>query len=406
MIKNLIQIILILIILYSYIFGATYQSSAHGNSNYGVNRQAVNQFHIGNCKHCHDMHNSSPNSYTLFYQGFTGQTDNFCLQCHDYTTNVSSNPVCNRSYSYRAGGYASDTVSSVKEQFDTSLQTSAHDLNDILTFIQSQSWNFNSSSSPCVACHNPHYVQGDPFNSSNSPKSSSSRGWLITRPSKHGSNNNSDRLWGDEIGEKMSDYASGYTYQAPHRYNSTTAYEPDGSSTINGSNLTDFPTFCQDCHTSNMQNAPYNLANTPIDWSSSGDKHGLAPADGGIDIKSPYSSSNYGNYVLSCTDCHEPHGSKNAYLIRIEVNGSSLSSQVTDISGKNMGYLCMKCHKDDSAAGIGSTNEWEYVHHKSPDHPYAQFRCGPCHGGPGTPISCNQCHLHGKIDSRTGRKCF
>ena len=390
------------------VFAASYTNSAHGNSNYGVNRQLNTTFHTGNCKHCHDIHkiDSGPYAYNLFYTGFISTTDNFCLQCHDYTTTVSSRLICNQNYSYRAGGYATNTTSSVKEQFDSSIQNSIHDLSKILTFIQSQPWAFNSYSIPCTACHNPHYAEGDPFNNGLGVKSPTSRGYLLTLPSKHGSINNSDKLWGDEATERMNSYAGALTYQAPYRYNSTSEYEPDGSSTTNGSNLTDFVSFCQNCHSSNMQSSPYNLANTPIDWSSSGDKHGLAAADGGIDIKAPYSSSNYGNYVLSCTDCHEPHGSENVFLIRKEVNGNVLIGTITDLSGKNMGYLCLRCHLDDNAANGGTVNAWQYVHHQSPDHPYTQFRCGSCHAGPGTPISCNQCHLHGKIDSRTGRRCF
>jgi len=46
----------------------------------------------------------------------------------------------------------------------------------------------------------------------------------------------------------MSDYSVGYTYQAPYYFNSTITYEPDGSATANGSNLTDYVTFCTDCH--------------------------------------------------------------------------------------------------------------------------------------------------------------
>ncbi len=396
-----------------------YTNSAHGNSFFGVKRNSVN-FATGNCKHCHGMHKSSPNSYALFYPTFQTQTDNFCMQCHEGTTIVSSRQIINRSYSYRAGGYNLDSISSIKSAFDSNIQTSVHDLDKILTFIQSQSWNFNSNSSPCVACHNPHAVQGDPFNQANSSKSSTSRGWLLSRPSKHGSILNSDKLWGDDTGEKMSDYATGYIYQAPYRYNSITTYEPDGSITANGSNLADMNTFCLDCHKSNMQLSPYTLENTPIDWSTSGDKHGKASADGGVDITLPYSSSNTGNYCLSCTDCHEPHGAPNVFLIRVEVNGNTLSGTISDLTGKKMGYLCLRCHKDDSAANGGTVNAWQYIHHESTDAPYTgscYWRCAICHGGPAysNPISCDKCHLHGKDDSwlnsvnsscYTGKKCF
>lgn len=403
---------------------ASYTSSAHGDSSYGVSRSSMSGYSTGNCAHCHEMHasvggvTSTPYPYALFYSNYVSQTDMVCLQCHDNTTTVSSRAITNRSYSYRAGGWTGDTISSVKSSFDTSVQKSAHNLSDILSFIQTQSWGFNSSSTPCIACHNPHYAQGDPFNAPNSPKTSSTRGWLLTRPSKHGSTNPSDFLWGDESGEKMSDYVGSLTYQAPYRYGSTSTYEPDGSSstTTNGSNLADMNTFCLDCHSSDMSS--YGLNNTPIDWSTSGDKHGLAGADGGIDIKAPYSGSNYGAYVLACTDCHEPHGSPNIMLIRQEVNGDYLKDSSgnlvhitnygssTNVSNQ-LGYLCRRCHIDDADyyGNPSYQNRWEYVHHYAPDHPYTRRQCGACHYS--WPINCTDCHYHGAVDPKgTGRKTF
>jgi len=415
---NLIFFICFLFFFPTFLTCADYISSAHGNSTNGVNRTIKSNFHKGNCEHCHDMHklDSGPYAYFLFYSPFVNQTDNFCLKCHDGTTTESSRTITNRSYSYRAGGYTSDTISNIKSAFDTSTQTSVHNLDEILTFIQSQSWNFNSSSSPCVACHNPHFVQGDPFNLPNSAKISSSRGYLLSKPSNHGTKITTEFLWGDDSGEKMSDYVSGYLYQSPYRYNSTTTFEPDGSTVTNGSNLTDMNSFCLDCHIVNMQESPYNLTNTPINWDTSGDKHGKNAADNGIDIKAPYSSSNSGDYCLACTDCHEGHGAPNVFLIRKEVNGTVLSGSITDLSGAKMGYLCKNCHLDDAAANGGNENSWQYAHHLSSDAPYTGTcykRCGACHYS--YPIDCNNCHFHGSDDSwlnsrnsscTTGKKCF
>ncbi|MBX6422051.1 cytochrome c3 family protein [Thermosulfurimonas sp. F29] len=426
------------------VYAGRYLRSAHGNSTAGVLRNwpaggpAVS---TGNCFNCHEMHasvggsepqppspNGGPSPYTLFSPAFISQTQGFCLDCHDGSTTVSSRSICNYSYSYRAGGWTADSLNNIRDMFDTSSAVilSAHNLSDILDFITTNStWGFTRDTSPCVACHNPHYVQGDPFDSSG-PKSSGSRGWMLTRPSAHGSSNPRDFLWGDDSGERMKDYAGAYIYQAPYRYGSTSQYEPDGSTTTDGSNLADMVTFCLDCHSSDMSR--YGLNNTPIDWSLNGDKHGLRPADNGTDLRPPYDNSKGGSYVLACTDCHEPHGARNLYLIRQEVNGDVLGTNIRFWSSNQWGYLCARCHKDDAAAFNGTQYSWKWVHHCSDDAPYTGSAwgkactsssnappkmCGPCHAN--GVRNCTNCHAHGKDDSwildynpsyYTGRRCF
>ncbi|MCG2720767.1 MAG: cytochrome c3 family protein, partial [Thermodesulfovibrionales bacterium] len=133
----------------------------------------------------------------------------------------------------------------------------------------------------------------------------------------------------------MSNYVGALKYQAPYRSGSTVTYEPDGSALQGGSNLTDYATFCQDCHSSPM--SAYGLSHTPIDWATSaGDKHGkrAANATSGnyIDIDAPFSNTSGGQYVLACTDCHEPHGAPNLMLIRKEVNGAALSGTISTLT--------------------------------------------------------------------------
>jgi hypothetical protein len=424
-----------------------YLNSVHGNSTYGVNRTSLSTFgySIGNCAHCHEQHASiggaelnptgGPDKYALFYTNHVSQTDNFCFKCHTDLSSYQTGGFINRSYSCRAGNY-NDGLNDILEAFSFTSPGSSHDLGDIRTFITAQSWGYTTNSNPCCACHNPHRAQGDPANSSlygSSPKSSTTRGWPVSRPSQHSKDNNAWGLWGDGTGEKMSNYASGFRYQAPYRNGSTSAYEPDGSTTQDGSNLTDYASFCQDCHSSSMTGSPYNLSRTPIDWATSaGDKHGkrAANATSGnyIDIDNPYSNTYGGQYVLSCTDCHEPHGAPNVMLIRKEVNRAVLSGTISTITppagactptfpsgSKDLGYLCNRCHKDDADAGVGSANEWHYVHHDSSDAPYGGGMCNDCHSGSGmtrNPINCNCCHFHGSTDSaapssrRTNRRTF
>ena len=409
----------------------TYANSAHGDSN-GVDRKSpFPDYAIGNCAHCHEQHASiggselaptgGPDDYLLFNPNHTSQTVNFCFDCHDNTTTYATAAIVNRSYSYRAGEWTDDTLDDIKEAFDTA-NTSYHQLDDIVTFITDK-WGYTADSNPCVACHNPHTVQGDPGNASTGVKSFDTRGYLVSRPTEHANLSTTGiwNIWGDQQTdetETMSDYTA--YYQAPYRNGGVAnGYEPDGSTTTDGSNLTDYVTFCQDCH------ASYSLPNTPIDWTttggeSGGDKHGknIATATSGanINLKEPYLTAwTTSGLVVACTDCHEPHGAPNVMLIRNEVNGAALAAAITTITStdctpaysdynKELGYLCNRCHVDDlDHYGGVAANRWYWVHHDSPDRPYTPSSCSGCHSGGGssgytstrTPINCNCCHYHG-----------
>ena len=82
-----------------------------------------------------------------------------------------------------------------------------------------------------------------------------------------------------------------------------------------------------------------------INWNT--DKHGKVArskdfrGDQPI-IKPPYDLT-VSNYVLSCMDCHEPHGSYSyKYLIRKEVNGNI--TNVTADTYDDWKTLCLRCH--------------------------------------------------------------
>jgi hypothetical protein len=441
----------------------SYLDSAHGNNQgsdtgYGVKRNATgfpSDYARGNCAHCHEQHASiggaepaptgGPSKYELLADNFSGETtnpyaqsDDVCFYCHvDSVTGTYQNPAfSNYTYSATFGGCPTTTgnctIGTIFEAFNS---TSYHNLNDVLSFaISSWSSTFTADSNPCSACHNVHKAKrscGKPSGSYNDSYSA------ISKPSDH------NNLWGDSTGEKMSDYTG--SYQAPYWYGSTTYFEPySANTTQNGSNLPDYVTFCQDCHSSSMTS--YGLSNTPIDWTSTGDKHGKGISDGmncyctnTTGFLSPYptacsvtctqtcdpngcdpptcsprpslgccsSSANCSspNIVLACTDCHEPHGSPNVVLIRKEVNGGVLSGQITTLpttgtGNSELGYLCARCHTEDTPG----SNNWGSVHHNE----YIAYGCNGtgvmCHGiVPGDWLSstCSYCHYHGSVVSDT-----
>jgi hypothetical protein len=417
-----------------------YLNSAHGDDNYGVNRSGVSGFPIdypeGFCAHCHEQHASiggeepdpsgGPSGYMLFYDNHTGysptsisQTDNFCFQCHAYTSSLQSGgTIRNLTYSYRAGRWT-DSVEGILEVFSyDNLYTSgnpdtSHDLDDIGSFIATEWSHYTSDSNPCAACHNPHAAQGDPIGSGAGTISSkttvlANRGWPVSRPSQHNNENDNSSwgLWGDGSGEKMSDYAVSVSgsYQAPYRYNSTSTYEPDGSSTTNGSNLADYVTFCSDCH--NATNTTINsttLGRNLYAFGWANEKHGGTAAEndgtfGSVtidDIIDPYNEGP--NFVLSCTDCHEPHGSPNLFMIRNGVNGGTSTTSVTKPASdtpdntKEWKNLCGKCHDT-------SLDNNKAVHHRAytQEFPGDYYRCVYCHEPDADDIrNCLQCHYHG-----------
>lgn len=398
------------------LYAGDYLNSAHGSSTYGVNRPAMTSggtpYTTGNCAHCHEQHASlagtepapvdgGPSEFALFTRNFnTGavdgsyiDSDNFCFNCHSNTGSVQT--VVNADYGTTFGGGAGGTPpQSIKEAFN---QASFHNLNDIHTFVDGENtlfpW-YNSYSNPCNGCHNPHLAKRN-YTDFTAPLSSA-----IAKPSDH------FNPWGET--QLMSAYAG---YESPYSSTTSQTREPDGSSTTDGSKTPDYTSFCTDCHNTATTIYSTTLGRNliQIDWSSSGDKHGTVPYDGGLDMQEPYATANStnSNFVLSCLDCHEPHGSPNIMLLRQRVNGGQLNANITTLD--DTGNFCRQCHLDDDAANGGSVNSWEYIHHQSSDRPYQQKQCGWCHsnGGGGSPIPCGDCHMHGMTDPKgTGRKTF
>jgi len=398
--------------------GIAYRRSAHGQTDYGVLRTSLPGYKRGGCAHCHEQHASIngtepnpvqgyPSGYLLFDNNYNypSQDKDVCYRCHG-PDSYQEGGIINYGYAQHFGGYSSGPET-IYEAFNA-LGGSSHSLSDIRDFIVSR-WpsRFKKSSNPCGGCHNPHVAQ--------KVKTDIPLESAVTRPIPEQATN----VWGDDRKETMYEYVtdSGLKYQSPLRIDGGYEPGPSGSTIHDGSNLVDYVTFCTDCHNSKNTIFSTKLGRNllPINWEL--EKHGKGMATGSIDIDPPFSSTSLG-YVVACVDCHEPHGSSNAFLVREGVNGDWLSGTITEFSTTKWKYLCARCHNDDN----------EYIHHHSKDAPYPQRSCCQCHrkdnsmggggggrrmggGGGPSPINCTNCHFHGSNDSwapifTTGRRTF
>ena len=383
-----------------------YADSAHGNTTYGVLRNWSPQstpYIQGNCAHCHEQHSSIDGSepppvggaasgFLLLAEGFSGQTDNLtpydqddnvCFQCHTTTGSLQSGGITNYNYSTTFGGSMSTgTVESIMAAFNLA---SYHNLYDIKRFITgaigSKSFsNFPASSNPCSGCHNVHLARankrtpGDPNFTA------------LSRPSEH------DSLWGDTSpNERMTVY--GTAYQPPYYWESTYYFEPDGLSddiAAQAEKTPDYNTFCIDCHNSTniIYSTPLGRNLRTFNWSLEMHGGGTAKDDPRDQMNLPYVEASIGTYLLSCLDCHEPHGSANQYLIRNSVNKNTVT---LPLDSTDWDELCASCHLP--------TTELRRFHHAVSS---TDFACSDCHVSADRAAGihdCTNCHYHGSADS-------
>jgi hypothetical protein len=417
----------------------SYLNSAHSGYGVtsGVDRSGLSSFGYlqGLCAHCHEQHASingsepdpvggAASNYLLFRDIVTTgsvQGQMFCYSCHGTGDSPEQDLGNQWNYSRMAGGDGNTCPSNIREAFRfltnggasraawcSSDYGSAHFLVDIRTFLSGQSsWNFPSQVAridPCSGCHNPHRAQYDPHNTTSARWPDGKLASSVSKPSQHNKDNNIWQLWGDDSTERMSDY----TYQPPYRSGSTSTYEPDGDNTNDASRTVDYVEFCTDCHNTTyttIDSTPLGSYLKTIDWSN--EKHGQGSADGSICVQGPYNSTM--GKVLSCLDCHEPHGAPSKVLIRQEVNGGTLGGFVTTIAApaaecpdasvagnKEIAYLCDRCHQDDKEIDNSCQEDhWFITHHDNTgcnsDRPYNPMSCGDCHTGgmsftPETPV--------------------
>ncbi|MCB2184597.1 MAG: hypothetical protein KQH63_21445 [Desulfobulbaceae bacterium] len=393
------------------LLAASYSESAHAQQpDIGVSRPSIadNGYSRGNCAHCHEQHASVdgtepepvdnvPSVFALFTDNFNTlrtsypyfEEDNICFSCHNESGTAMQ--VTNYTYAQTFGGFTpTNPINSVMDAFSTALKEghTEHNLSDIYNYAKSHFSYFKEGSNPCVACHNPHLARRNNSNTSDPTLT------VISRPTDH------DNLWGDEPGETMADSVGTGTYQPPYFYygagSPTTQYEPGGVNySHDGSKLPDYNTFCLDCHgNSDVYSSVYGRNLVQIDWSSNGDIHGGRPryaehysSTPGYILRAPYNTtldSTTPNYVLSCLDCHEPHGTVMynysgyySFLLRKEVNGAKVGCYGCGWPLNDADYtildVCSKCHSlSDGGEGIKHCgSQWE----------------------------CKNCHYHGSVQA-------
>jgi hypothetical protein len=288
---------------------------------------------------------------------------------------VQSGAFNNYNYSVNFGGQAIGSPNSTSSIYDAfnPVTGSTHDLSAISTELQN-SFSYTAEFNPCDGCHNPHLARkNNATGASYDPVMAA-----ISRP------NDRNNLWGDEDSERMDVHAASVglgAYRSPfyvgaNPANTFTLHEPSGangnisSPAVQGTTTPDYSTFCLDCHTT------ATATTAAIPWTSIDAgftnlaQHGQAVANGNSNDGNriaPYTvdgSTGTGedlavNFVLSCLDCHEPHGSQQnngEYLLRATTNGTT---GIT-IPGPGQWYnFCITCHTvtatSTSHSGVGST---------------------------------------------------
>jgi hypothetical protein len=308
---------------------------------------------------CHGNGHGSPNMKMLSTAAGAG-LGSFCYNCHTQgkITNVALS--------------GADLADDIQQAFGLS---AAHDLGG--SFVVGSS----TYSLACTTCHNPHVVTGKHWDAGVpgvSPITRPAFGNPTANPRAVGA-----ALWGGTSAQKMNAYTGAGTYRTP-----------DGDA-FAGSALPDYVTFCQDCHAAMpAPSAQYPTSHGGISWDN--DHHGRrsanVPNGGGttpdwfacgkaegwdgddcigaedecwpvmtrgkgeqIFSRGPYNQEERiagANFTLSCTDCHEAHGSNVRSTLRSQLNAWAGSG--TTIWNSS----CNACHYyySDWHAGMSCAN--------------------------------------------------
>ncbi len=378
----------------------SWAASAHNLAGYSQNAgNPVSCLGDGTTTGCHGNGHGSDNIKILGGPAFGYDIQELCYRCHT-DNKIVNDALANN----RPGGY--ESADDIEEAFNKSEK---HNLGTGFTM------NGSSFTLQCSSCHNPHVVTGKYWDAALnvSPITRPDFSDPVNNPRAMGA-----VLWGAAPGEKMDDFAaraagSGGWYFSEARghliqIDRPAVYQPpkagDGYEfEFGGDIMPDYTTLCLDCHSYRMSDA-----NPPVNWGQGiactgnsvdppdqriecGAQHGLAMAgmpyyvsdsgksgywgnSGNPDVifamnyvtrgrhnghfmRWPYDSAERSagiNFVMSCTDCHEAHGSSRSSMIRerLNVNGNGDCGTGGDSSpngencsdGGNWNAFCNICH--------------------------------------------------------------
>ena len=136
----------------------------------------------------------------------------------------------------------------------------------------------------------------------------------------------------------------------------------------------DYVDYCSKCHDGTTPSdviiplAVNDIFPRYSETSATGDKHGvrLGSASGYGELIGPYY---YGMGAIACDDCHDPHGSSNAFGIRETINGKGGIS-IPPSTSLGVAEYCSSCHT--------------YTHAPSPDCFSCHFHGASADGDPNT----------------------
>jgi hypothetical protein len=336
---------------------AAYSASAHGSITGSGNVYPGTGYDATSCMNCHDPHGVrdassatlAPFSRLLRVWAGAGTAPN--------TTSARSNEEqlcygggagCHAFSNAKPDSYGSPgPIGGILERFTSGTATatspaSGHRANTRhdIGFQDQTAYNAGARIE-CVNCHNPH-TDATTFQEN-------VRSWLA-QPSNR---------------------------QAPFtvRYRPTNAYQARGYAAgadldpTFGQTMPDFVAFCLDCHdNTSVADWPSGVApgstpgtNHPLNiglaylgiGGVAQDKHGALPYEGTYGaLRYPYFGTpgqsgrpSFAYAAMPCTDCHDPHGSRNLYHLKetIRIDGVTLGSDIV-LTGDQWYRFCLTCH--------------------------------------------------------------